>query len=178
MLSRVRASDFPKLDFESERAAENWMQLIGLKMSAGCPEVAEFWELTEREVRGKHQMYFRTPPMARGSVLTSAMLDPRFQPIERCFTPIVLDAVPKAMQKMAMNACLLEGSQLMVSVCVGAGPGSRTDRKQTLLRVQCPLGLNKKCILDNLFGWKFNLDRLLRMNMYVPDPSLQIFGSA
>ena len=28
--------------------------------------------------------------------------------------------------------------------------------------------------MDNLFDWKFNLDRLMRMKMNVPDPSLQI----
>ena len=48
VLSKVNASDFPKLDFESEQcrtgAAESWMQLMGLKMSAVSPEVAEFWE--------------------------------------------------------------------------------------------------------------------------------------
>ena len=47
--ARVRASDFPKLDFESEQfragAAESWMQLMGPKLSAVCLEVAEFWEL-------------------------------------------------------------------------------------------------------------------------------------
>ena len=35
VLSRVRASDFPKLDFENEQfragAAESWLQLVGLK---------------------------------------------------------------------------------------------------------------------------------------------------
>ena len=32
-----------------------------------------------------------------------------------------------------------------------AVPGSRADREQTLLRVQCPVGLNKKSAEDNLF---------------------------
>ena len=52
--------------------------------------------------------------------------------------------------------------------------GTRADREQTLVRVQCPVGLNKKSTLDSLFDWRFNLDRLLRMKMKVPDPSLQI----
>ena len=47
--ARVRASDFPKLEFESEQfragAAESWMQLVGPKLSAVCLEVAEFGEL-------------------------------------------------------------------------------------------------------------------------------------
>ena len=46
--------------------------------------------------------------------------------------------------------------------------------EQTLLRVKRPVGLNKKSILDNLFDWKFILERLMRMKMNVPDPSLQI----
>ena len=104
----------------------------------------------------------------------SALLEPRFQLIERRFRPIVLDAVPRTMQKMAMNAGLLGVSQVIFAVFVEAGPGSRADREQTLLRVQCPVGLNKRSILDSLFDWRFNLDRLMRMKMNVPDPSLQI----
>ena len=169
VLSKVNASDFPKLDFESEQsragAAESWMQLM---------EVADYWECTEHEVRGKYEMYLRTSPMARGRVQASALLEPRFQLIERRFRPIVLDAVPRTMQKMAMNAGLLGVSQVIFAVFVEAGPGSRADREQTLFRVQCPVGLNKRTILDNLFDWRFNLDRLMRMKMNVPDPSLQI----
>ena len=118
-------------------------------------------------------MYLRTPPMARGRVQASAVLEPRFQLIERRFRPIVLDAVPRAMQKMAMNACLLGVSQVIFAVFVEAGPGSRANREHTLLPVQCPVGLNKKSHLDNLFDWKFDLDRLLRKKMNSPDPSLQ-----
>ena len=169
VLSKVNASDFPKLDFESEQsragAAESWMQLM---------EVADYWECTEHEVRGKYEMYLRTSPMARGRVQASALLEPRFQLIERRFRPTVLDAVPRTMQKMAMNAGLLGVSQVIFAVFVEASPGSRADREQTLLRVQCPVGLNKRTILDNLFDWRFNLDRLMRMKMNVPDPSLQI----
>ena len=99
---------FPKLDFESEQsragAAESWMQLMGVKMSAVSTEVADYWECTEHEVRGKYEMYLRTSPMARGRVQASALLEPRFQLIERRFRPIVLDAVPRTMQKIAMNA--------------------------------------------------------------------------
>ena len=73
-----------------------------------------------------------------------------------------------------MNAGMLGVSQVIFAVFVEAGPGSRADREQTLLRVQCPVGLNKKSTLDSLFGWRFNLDRLLQMKMNVPDPPLQI----
>ena len=83
VLSQVRAA-FPKLDFESEQstagAAESWKQLMGLKMSAVSPEVAGFWEFPEREVRGKYEMYLRTPPMTRERVQASALPEPRFQP--------------------------------------------------------------------------------------------------
>ena len=119
-------------------------------------------------------MYSRTPQMERRRVQASALLVPRFQPSERRFRPIVLDAVPTAIQKVAMKACLLRVSQLIFAVFVEAGPGSRADRERTLLRVQCLVDLNKKCVLDNLFDWKFNLDRLLPMQMHVPDPSLEI----
>ena len=41
VLSKVNASDFPRLDFESEQSragtAESWMQMMGLKMSAVSP---------------------------------------------------------------------------------------------------------------------------------------------
>ena len=162
----MNASDFPKLDFESEQsragAAESWMQLMGLKMSAVSTEVADYWECTEHEVRGKYEMYLRTSPMARGRVQASALLEPRFQLIERRFRSIVLDVVPRTMQKMAMNAGLLRVSQVIFAVFVEASPGSRADREQTLLRVQCPAALNKRSILDNFFDWRFNLDRLLR----------------
>ena len=110
-------------------------------------------------------MYSRTPLMERRRVQASALLVPRFQPTERRFRPIVLDT---------MKACLLRVSQLIFAVFVEAGPGSRADRERTLLRVQCLVDLNKKCALDNLFDWKFKLDRLLPMQMHVPDPSLEI----
>ena len=77
----------------------------------------------------------RAPPMARGRVQTSASLEPRFQLIERRFRPIVLDAVRRKMQKMAMNAGLLGVSQVIFAVLVEGGAGSRPDREQTLLRV-------------------------------------------
>ena len=116
LVSRVRASDFPKLDIESEQswegAAESWMQLMGPKLSAVCPEVAGFWELTEREGPRKERNALAHPPMKRRRVQATAMLEPRFQRIERRFRPIVLDAVPEAMQKLAMNACLLGVAQL------------------------------------------------------------------
>ena len=149
------------------------MQLI-LKMRAVSPQVAEFGGFHEREVRGKYEVYLRTPPMARGRVQASALPEPNFQPIERRFCPFILDAFPRAMQKMAMNAFLLGVSQLIFAVFVEASPGSRADREQTELRVPCPVGLNKKSTLDSLFDWKFNLDRLLRMKINVPDPTLQI----
>ena len=72
---------------------------MGLKMSAVSTEVAEFWECTEREVRGKYELCLRTPQMARGRVQASALLQPRFQLIERRFRPIVLDVIPRPMQK-------------------------------------------------------------------------------
>ena len=57
VLSEVRASDFPKLDIATEQsragAAASWMQLMGFKMSAVSPEVADCWDFTEREVRGE-----------------------------------------------------------------------------------------------------------------------------
>ena len=90
------------------------------------------------------------------------------------FRPTVLDVIPRPMQKMAMNAGLLGVSQVSVAVFVEAGLGSRADSEQTLLRIQHPVDLNKKSILDNVFDWRFNLDRLLRMKMNVLDPSLQI----
>ena len=80
------------------------MNFIGLKMSAVSMEVAEFWECTEREVRGKYELYPRTPPVARGRAQVSALLEPRFQLIERRFRPIVFDSIPRAVQKMAMDA--------------------------------------------------------------------------
>ena len=40
---------------------------------------------------------------------------------------------------------------MIFAVFVEAGPGSRADREQTLLRVQRRVDLNKKSILDNLF---------------------------
>ena len=46
VLSKVNASAFPRFDFESEQskagAAESWMKLTGLKMSAVSLDVAEF----------------------------------------------------------------------------------------------------------------------------------------
>ena len=135
----------------------------GSQMSALSPEVAEFGEFTEREVRGKYEMYLGTFPMARERVQASVVPEPRFQAIERRFRPIVFDAVPRAIQKMAMNACLLRFSQLIFAVFVEAGLGSRADKDQTLLRAQCPVGLNKKSTLDNLVVWRFNLDHLWRM---------------
>ena len=107
--------------------------------------------------------------MARGRVQASASLEPRFPLIEKRFRPIVLDAIPRDMQKMALNAGLLGVSQVTFAVFVESGPGSRADREQTLLRVQYPVDLDKKSILDNLFDWRFNLDRLLQMKMNVPD---------
>ena len=62
---------------------------------------------------------------------------------------------------------------MVFAVLVEAEPESRADREQTLLRVQCRVDLNKKSILENLFHWRFNLDRLLRKKN-VPDPSIQI----
>ena len=60
VLSKVSASDFPRLDFASEQskagAAESWMKLMGLKMSTASMDVAEFWECTEQEVRGKYDL--------------------------------------------------------------------------------------------------------------------------
>ena len=53
-------------------------------------------------------------------------------------------------------------------------PESCPHRKQTLLREQFRVDLNKKRILVNLFHWRFNLDRLLRMKMNLPDLSVQI----
>ena len=98
--------------------------------------------------------------MARRRVQASALPEPRFQPILRRSTPNVLDAVPRAMQKMAMNACLLGVSQLIFAVLVEVGLRSGADREQTLLRVQCPVGWNKKGTLGNSFDRKLNLDRL------------------
>ena len=122
----MNASDFPKLDFESEQsragAAENWMQLMGLKMSAVSTEVADYWECIEHEVRGKYEVYLRKSPMAGGRVQASALLEPRFQLIERRFRPTVLDAVPRTMLKMAMNAGLLGVSQVIFAVFVEARP--------------------------------------------------------
>ena len=93
VLSQVRAA-FPKLDFESEQstagAAESWMQLMGLMMSAVSREVAGFWEFTEREVRGKYEMCLRTPPMARVRVQASALPEPRFQPFYDVSDPLFL----------------------------------------------------------------------------------------
>ena len=80
-------------------------------------------------------MYLRASPMARGRVQASALLEPSFQFIERRFRAIVLDAVPRTMQKMAMNAGLFGVSQVIFAVFVEAGLGSRADREQTLLRV-------------------------------------------
>ena len=57
------------------------------------------------------------------------------------------------MHKMATNAGLLGVSQAIFAVFVEASPESRADREQTLLRVQHPVDLNNKSILDNLFGW-------------------------
>ena len=160
VLSRVNASDFPKLDFDSEQssagASESWMQLMGLKMSAVSPKVAEFWDLIEREVRGKYELYLRSHPMARGRVQASALLEPRFQLIEQRFRSVVLDAVPRPMQRIAMYACLLGVAQSIFAVFVEAGLGSRADREQTLLRIQCLASLSEKSTLDNLFDWKFN----------------------
>ena len=51
---------------------------MGLKMSAVSPEDPEFWEFTERDVRGKCEMYLRTPPMAKGRVQASALPEPKF----------------------------------------------------------------------------------------------------
>ena len=93
-------------------------------------EVADYWECTEHEVRGKYEMYLRTFLMARRRVQARSLLEPKFQLIKRCFRPIVLDTVPRTMQKMAMNAGLFGVSPVMFAVFVEAGPGSRADREQ------------------------------------------------
>ena len=122
VLSRVKASDFPKLDFESEQywegAAESWMQLMGPKLSAVCREVAEFWELNEREGPRKVRNVLAHPPMARRRVQASAMLELRSQPIERRFRPVVLDAVLEG-DTETDHECLFVGSCSadMLSMC-------------------------------------------------------------
>ena len=96
---------------------------MGLRMSAVFPKVGEFWDLIEREVRGKYELYLRTPPMARVRVQASALLEPRFQLFEQRFRSVVLDALPRPMQRIAMNACLLGVAQSIFAVFVEAGLG-------------------------------------------------------
>ena len=89
----------------------------GSQDGAVCPEVAEFWECTEREVRGKYGMYLRTPPMARGRVQASALLEEKSQLIVRCFRPIVLDAVPRPCRKWPWMLICWSFSSDLCSVC-------------------------------------------------------------
>ena len=59
------------------------------------------------------------------------MLEPNFQFSESSFRPIVLDAIPREMQTMAMNTGLMGDFQVIFAVFVEADPGSRVDREQT-----------------------------------------------
>ena len=90
------------------------------RMSPVCPDVAELW--------GSAEMQMRTAPTATGRVEASAMLEPWFQPMEHRFRALVLDALPGAMQRMAMKAGLAGVCQLIFSAFVEAGPGPGAER--------------------------------------------------
>ena len=91
---------------------------MGPKLSAVCLEVAEFWELNEREGPRKVRNVLAHPPMTRRRVQASAMLELRSQPIERRFRPVVLDAVLEG-DTETDHECLFVGSCSadMLSMC-------------------------------------------------------------
>ena len=61
VLSRVRASDFPKLHIATEHpragATASWMQLTDFKVGAVSPEVADCYDFTERDARGEYETH-------------------------------------------------------------------------------------------------------------------------
>ena len=111
-------------------AADSWMQLMGLRLSAVCLEAAEFFgRLQSVRFEERMECVCRHSQWEWRHIKLSAMIDPRLQEVERRFRPIIFDAIPRPMQKFR--------NEHWFSTFMGGGRRFRADVEQTVMRVQC-----------------------------------------
>ena len=87
--------------------------------------------------------------------------------------PLVLSTLPANVQSMALSTRQLSVVELIFGAMVDAGPGTKRDREVLHKAVAKETAADVKEVYTTLQTWKFDLQRMVRLGMQPPDPSLQ-----
>ena len=177
-MSRMRDDDFPKLKYTSDNRKpaefERWVQLMTMKVSSAHPTVRDFWQVVQLTASAAYDQYLYLGPMQKSLARPDTAAVPlKYTSVEMRIRPLVLSTLPASVQSMALSTRQSTVVELLYAAMVDAGPGTKRDRETLHKAVAATPAAGAKEAFNTLQVWKFDLQRLVRLGMQPPDPSLQ-----
>ena len=153
---------------------EKWSQLLELKVEALHPDAAVYWQAVRMAAGTAYDQYLWLNPMQKVRVAVDVTSIPAcYLGLEMKLRPAVLRAFPETVMSTAMATNRMSVAELLFAAMVDAGPGTQSDREQMHRSVTTAVSGDVKDVYANLQKWKYDLNRLVRLGMQPPDPTLQ-----
>ena len=177
-MSRMRDDEYPRLKYgrEDRKPAEleRWLQLMALKVASVHPHIRDYWNIVQVTASAAYDQYLYLGPMQKSLVKPDTQAVPaKYINVEMRMRPLVLHTLPAHVQSMALSTRQSTVVELIFSAMVDAGPGTRRDREVLHKAVAAAPSSEVKDVFTTLQTWRFDYQRLVRLGMQPPDPSLQ-----
>ena len=178
-MSRMRDDEYPRLKYgrEDRKPAEleRWLQLMALKVASVHPHIRDYWNIVQVTASAAYDQYLYLGPMQKSLVKPDTQAVPaKYINVEMRMRPLVLHTLPAHVQSMALSTRQSTVVELIFSAMVDAGPGTRRDREVLHKAVAAAPSSEVKDVFTTLQTWRFDYQRLVRLGMQPPDPSLQV----
>jgi hypothetical protein len=177
-VGKLKEGDIPQLRYvdggSKPTAFERWSQLVELKVSSLHPEAAVYWQSVRMAAGAAYDQYLWLNPMQKVRVAVDITSIPaRYIALEMKLRAAILAALPETVMSMALATHKLAVAELLFAAMVDAGPGTQSDREHMHRAVTNVASGDIKDVYAQLQQWRFDLDRLVRLGMQPPDPTLQ-----
>ena len=184
MLAKLKHTELPSLVWKGSITArpgilEDWMQAfaLGLRRYHDC--IDRYWRCVVTKVEEAYGAYLQHSQLDRPSIrpvppdtLAEHAADIiSFRSCERNLGGLLLHLMPEDVKKACLKTKQTSTLDILYQAHVSAGPGTRTDRHNTLEAVAKGKSVPTSKCYNELQDWKFASTRLVTMGVCHPDLS-------
>ena len=154
---------------------EHWVRMTRMNLESRHSLMAVWWDKMYASAVHAHISYLQLSPLHRSDIRPQNNdYEAADAKIERYMRRHVMRSMPRHVQDTLMHVEEVTCAEVLFQALVDAGPGTETDRADTLKAVMAKAPtVPAQSVYAKLHRWRFDMQRLRQLGVAPPDPSVQ-----
>ena len=146
-----------------------------LNLESRHSQLVAWWDTMFHNAEVAYAAYLALPPLQRSDIRpTNDNITDVMMQVERYMRRHILRTVPDNVQQALLHVDGVTCADAIFQTMVDAGPGTESDRAFTLNSVVSKgPAVAVQHIYETLHRWRFNMNRLQKLGVTTPDPTVQ-----